>query len=169
MRLPPIVITAHYWVVAGSTTQVYSSAVAAYVPVEDATYAAWLIEGHRPTRIASEAELWDVLIAHAPKVVPALVLQRVRDVAQTLITADTAASRQDVRILAMAVRALALLVLDNVNEKSTWVNGLKTAVAAANTLAQLKTGVAALPTLTTPTAAQLKAGIQAKIAGGQAD
>jgi hypothetical protein len=52
-----------YWVVAGSTTQVYSSAAVAYVPVADPTYVAWLATGGRPTKIAVEQDLWDVLTA----------------------------------------------------------------------------------------------------------
>ena len=50
-----------YWVVAGSTTQVYSSAASDYVPVADATYVAWLAAGNRPSTIASETELGEVL------------------------------------------------------------------------------------------------------------
>jgi len=52
-----------YWIVAGSTTQVYASARVAYVPVNDATYVAWLATGNVPTKIASEQDLWDVLNA----------------------------------------------------------------------------------------------------------
>ena len=51
-----------YWIVASSATQVYSSAAAAYVPVSDVGYVAWLVAGNRPSRIASEAELVDVLV-----------------------------------------------------------------------------------------------------------
>lgn len=51
-----------YWVVAGDTTQVYSSAVVNYVPVADAAYQAWLtVPGHVPSRVATEQELWDYL------------------------------------------------------------------------------------------------------------
>jgi hypothetical protein len=50
-----------YWTVNGSTTQVYSSAVGDYVPVENAAYQAWVAAGGRTTRIASEAELGQVL------------------------------------------------------------------------------------------------------------
>jgi hypothetical protein len=51
----------HYWIVAGSPTQVYSSAGVGYVPVSDATYQSWLASGNTPTKIATEADLWDVL------------------------------------------------------------------------------------------------------------
>jgi hypothetical protein len=52
-----------YWIVAGSTTQVYSSAAVAYVPVANSTYVAWLAAGNVPTKIAVEQELFDVLSA----------------------------------------------------------------------------------------------------------
>ena len=56
-----------YWAVGGSQSQVYSSATNTYVSVTDTTYLAWLAaNGGRPTQIASEAELWDVLAALAP-------------------------------------------------------------------------------------------------------
>jgi hypothetical protein len=50
-----------YWIVNGSTTQVYSSASNTYVPTADATYESWLAFGNRPTRIASAVELWGVV------------------------------------------------------------------------------------------------------------
>lgn len=57
-----------YWVVAGSTTQVFSSASGTYVPITDTTYESWLATAH-PSRIASEAELSAVLAQQAPSVV----------------------------------------------------------------------------------------------------
>jgi hypothetical protein len=51
-----------YWVVAGSTTQVFSSNRASYVALSDTTYIAWLAEGNLPTKIAADGELTDVLI-----------------------------------------------------------------------------------------------------------
>lgn len=53
-----------YWIVAASTTQVYSSAAVAYVPVAEATYVAWLAAGNVPTKIAVEQDLWDVLYSN---------------------------------------------------------------------------------------------------------
>jgi hypothetical protein len=43
-----------YWIVADSTTQVYSSARAQYVATNDATYLRWLslVPNQSPTRIA---------------------------------------------------------------------------------------------------------------------
>ena len=40
-----------YWVVDGSTTQVWSSASFGYVAVSDSTYQAWLAAGNAPTKI----------------------------------------------------------------------------------------------------------------------
>ena len=56
----------HYWIVAGSTAQVWSSARVQYVPVTDATYTAWLDAGNRATPIESEASLQGVLAANYP-------------------------------------------------------------------------------------------------------
>jgi hypothetical protein len=50
-----------FWVVAGSTTEVYSSAAVAYVGVDNTTYQAWLSRGNEPTAITTEQELIDVL------------------------------------------------------------------------------------------------------------
>lgn len=55
----------HYWFVAGSTTQVYSSRRAIYVPVADAEYAAWVATGESvATKIDSENSLRNVLAKH---------------------------------------------------------------------------------------------------------
>lgn len=60
----------HYWIVSGSTTQVWSSATRSYVPIDDPAYLAWLNPDERraPTRIKSEAELWEVLALQAPSI-----------------------------------------------------------------------------------------------------
>lgn len=50
-----------YWIVGGNEAQVFSSAVGNYVPANDAAYLAWIADGTQPTRIASEAELGEVL------------------------------------------------------------------------------------------------------------
>lgn len=58
-----------YWIVGGSADQVYSSARAGYVPVNDPAYVAWLAEEEtrQPTKIAVEADLFDVLRKQYPK------------------------------------------------------------------------------------------------------
>lgn len=50
-----------YWIVGGNEAQVFSSATGNYVSANDPAYLAWLADGTRPTRIASEAELGEVL------------------------------------------------------------------------------------------------------------
>ncbi len=61
----------HYWIVGGDENRLWSSARAVYVAAEDAVLAGAVAAGLSPTRIASEAELWDVLASHAPDKVPA--------------------------------------------------------------------------------------------------
>lgn len=60
-----------YWFVDGDETKVFSSAVGDYVQLDDATYQAWLSSGGKPTRIASEIELWNVLAQQYPAGLPA--------------------------------------------------------------------------------------------------
>ncbi len=60
-----------YWVVAGSTTQVYSSAAGNYVLVADATYQTWLTKGGVPTKIDTEQNLADVLVQAGQPLPPA--------------------------------------------------------------------------------------------------
>jgi hypothetical protein len=50
----------HYWIIAGSTTDVYSSATNTLVPVDDQTYVDWSAN-NAPSPIISEAELADVV------------------------------------------------------------------------------------------------------------
>jgi len=50
-----------YWIVGGDESRVWSSARGRYYAVGNDVYRDWLREGRLPTRIASEAELADVL------------------------------------------------------------------------------------------------------------
>jgi hypothetical protein len=50
-----------YWIVGGNEAQVFSSAVGNYVPANDPALVAWRANGSMPTRIASEADLGEVL------------------------------------------------------------------------------------------------------------
>ena len=50
-----------YWIVAGDTTRVYASARQIYVLVADAVYTAWLAANNLPSRIGTEADLWNAL------------------------------------------------------------------------------------------------------------
>lgn len=66
-------------------------------------------------------------------------------------------------------RAVALILLDEVNTMRQWDMSFKAAVASSTSLADLKTRVAALPTLSGRTVAQLKAAYANKINVGDAD
>jgi len=93
-----------YWIVAGSTTQVFSSAVGDYVPVDNATYLAWLAAGNQPTRIVSEAELGDVLAPLQLRPVAANVLDGYKESQANKLTVEVIAKvlfrlTNDVRVL----------------------------------------------------------------------
>jgi len=61
------------------------------------------------------------------------------------------------------LRAVVLMVLDELNAHSAKVNALLTAIDNASTLANLKTAVAAIADLPTRTAAQVKTAIRSKL------
>lgn len=69
-----------YWAVAGSTTQVYSSATGGYVSVTDPTYLAWKAIPGNPTRaIVSEAALGQILATYLQRPIAAGVLDAYQD------------------------------------------------------------------------------------------
>ena len=72
MRLAPVPTLVvnplnHYWIIGGSTTEVYSSATNTLVPVDDTNYVDWLTR-YTPSPIASEQELQTVLIQRGVQV-----------------------------------------------------------------------------------------------------
>lgn len=71
--------------------------------------------------------------------------------------------------VSILLRALALVILDENNTLRQWVTSFKAATAAATTLADLKTRVAALANLPDRTKAQIMPAIRSKIDGGTAD
>lgn len=71
---PPFTPNNWYWTVAGSTSQVYSSASGGYVPVSDPTYQTWLGSGGIATRIDTEANLGSVLANYLLRPTPSGVL-----------------------------------------------------------------------------------------------
>ena len=93
----------HYWIVGDDETQIYSSAERVFVPATDATYAAWMVEGGAPTRIASFDELKDVLRAAGVSpyraVDGAKFLTRLTDAEYSAILAASAQSIQLARWL----------------------------------------------------------------------
>lgn len=94
--------------------------------------------------------------------VDAALLQaaRVRARAQAVRLIDAVAANP------LLMRAIADIVKDEINNLRHWDMNLKTAVAAATTLANLKTGVAALPNLPDRTFEDLRTAIINKINSG---
>lgn len=66
-------------------------------------------------------------------------------------------------------RGIALATMDEINSLRQWITSFKAAVAAATTLADLKTRVAALGNLPDRTPSQVKSAVVAKIDDGSAD
>lgn len=67
------------------------------------------------------------------------------------------------------LRALMLTAMDEINILREWLTSFKTQVAAASSLADLKTRIAGLPDTPDRTAVQLRTAITNKISGGAAD
>ena len=74
-----------YWIVGGSTTQVYSSKVGDFVPVAYMLYVAWLTSGQiytpprQPTRIDTETNLAVVLAGHFRRPIPPAMLDSYKE------------------------------------------------------------------------------------------
>lgn len=81
----------HYWIVAGDESQVYSSVAGDFVPVNNAAYVAWLAAGSAPTRIASNAELGEVLAPLSLRPFHADVLDGYKDAQAVKLTIETVA------------------------------------------------------------------------------
>ena len=109
-----------YWAVASDATRVWSSKQAAYVPVTDAAYVAWLDGENQPTHIASEAELFDVLteISQSPGTLGSVAQQ-----AQRMLTGST------VTVSSSTTPALNGTYAVNPNEMLN-ITGLQAGVAA---------------------------------------
>jgi hypothetical protein len=80
-----------YWIVAGDETRVFSSKTGDYVLPNAPGYVTWLSSGNVPTRIASEAELGEVLAPHAIRPVRATVLDAYKDSQAAKLTVETVA------------------------------------------------------------------------------
>jgi hypothetical protein len=93
MALPPKPFRPRnwYWIVNGSTTQVYSSAAGNYVPVDNAAYVAWLADDNAPSRIATEASLGEVLATHSLRPTPAAILDGYTETQAVKLTIETVA------------------------------------------------------------------------------
>lgn len=161
----PFVPHDHYWVVAGSATQVYHSGRRAYVPVGDSSYQTWLAMGHQPTRIASDAELRLELANRAPEGLPdgdTTLRDRARAQARALL------AKQD--LFAQGLRVGLLLSLDNDNRVIDAMTDLKARVAAAaNTVAGIKAAFAGWSLPSKYTDAQLKQAMDTALSTGRGD
>lgn len=93
-------------------------------------------------------------------------------IAAALITANRAVADAVANVSngeGVQLRAIVAILLDEINALRTWTRDFKAATAAATSLANLQTRVAALPTLADRTLAQAKTAYQTKIASGGAD
>ena len=80
-----------YWSVAGDEAKVYSSRSGDYVQAEDAAYQAWIASGGVATRIASAAELGEVLAPHALRPKNAAILDGYKASQAAKLTVETVA------------------------------------------------------------------------------
>ena len=124
-----------YWQVAASPTQVYSSAVAGYVPVADAAYVGWLADGNVATQISLEAELWEVLYQQYPAGLTAAVFNALSNTkANTLL--DTPAE------IVKLLRGLVELMTTELNNLYNACPRLVSSITRAGTVATVTTPVA---------------------------
>ena len=77
-----------YWIVGGDETKLFSSASGNYVQPSNATFQAWLTDGTVPTRIASEAELGEVLAPYSVRPVTAAVLDGYQETQSRKLTIE---------------------------------------------------------------------------------
>lgn len=111
-----------YWAVAGSVTQVYSSALGNYVQATDPTFVAWKEDGTVPTPILNEAELGEVLAPYNLRPVAPQVLDGYKDLQARELTIAIASKI----LFAMANEIQALKGLQPLTPAQfrTWVKGL---------------------------------------------
>lgn len=80
-----------YWIVNGDETQVYSSKARNFVQAANATYQAWLSAGGLPSRIASAAELGEVLAPYNLRPAHAATLDGYTEAQATKLTVEAVA------------------------------------------------------------------------------
>jgi hypothetical protein len=95
------------------------------------------------------------------------VAQAARDTAARRTAAIALAAAPDVG--AQLLRAELLVTMDELNALRQWITSFKAATAAATTLADLKTRVAALANTPDRTAAQIKPALVSRVATPDAD
>lgn len=80
-----------YWIVRNDESRFYSSKSGTFVTATDKGYVAFLAAGNSPTRIASEAELGEVLAPFALRPTAATVLDAYKDSQSRELTMKTIA------------------------------------------------------------------------------
>lgn len=97
---------------------------------------------------------------------PPLTTQQMLEALRTRAAARLSQQEAETEML---IRAVVLTTLDEVNVLRSWLASFKTEVAAASSLADLKTRVAGLPGMGPRTAQQVRTAIGNKIEAGDAD
>jgi len=122
--------------------------------------------GITPTLVVvSHPSLTSANDAAVNSAIAAYVFDPIYNVRQQARAAIAAATDSDTEVK----RAMAAVLIDEINALREWVEAFKAAVAAATTLADLKTRVAALPAMPDRTLQQAVTAIQNKITSGSAD
>lgn len=80
-----------YWIIGGDETKVFSSATGNFVQPDAAAYIAWQADGTTPTRIATEAELGEVLAPYSIRPAAANVLDGYQDSQSRKLTIEVVA------------------------------------------------------------------------------
>lgn len=80
-----------FWIVGADETRPFSSKVGAFVQASDTAYAAWVAEGNLPSRIASKAELGEVLAPYQVRPSDTDVLDGYQDAHSRKITLEVVA------------------------------------------------------------------------------
>lgn len=152
-----------YWLVGDHPAGVYSSADGGYVALSQPTYLAWLAAGNQPTHLDLEVNLWQVLYQQYPQGLPAAQLQQFRrqGVINALQADDDLNAKRD--------RALALTILDELNNHALKINAILDAIDGATNLATLKSAVAAIADYPPRTQQQLITALQNHVNAGDVD
>ena len=119
---PPYNPANWYWVVNGSTTQVFSSAIGDYVPIADPTFLAWVASGGAATVIDSEASLGETLSPYQIRPVSANVLDGYKESHANKLTVEVIA--KVLFRMANDIRALQGLQALTANQFKTFLKGL---------------------------------------------
>ena len=135
---------------AWSTIGNLSSADAPLVQAED---------GSTRVTVPTPAELATMM---ASDTTPAAILTAQRAAAIAELLTDPSPNAKN-------IRGVLLLAMNEINLLRQWIEAFKAATAAASSLANLQTRVAALSAMPDRTAAQLKTAVQAIINAGTAD